>query len=244
MEFEKISSKLYAVKIWIAYRRNIFFDKVTYSEAEKAFNEIFRQQSFKRMDVEGMRLTFPESVSFEIAKPLQDYMVHELIRLSIKYKLPLQIHTGIHEGNENLVSNSNPLNLTNLFVEYKEAQFDIFHAGYPFLDETAALVKNFPNVFVDLCWLHIISPSIARRIVYEWLDLIPSNKIMGFGGDYLFVEGSYGHSVIARQNIVSVLQKKIEERSMKFEEANKIAKKILRENALNLFFKEKPVHQS
>ena len=244
MEFEKISSKLYAVKIWIAYRRNIFFDKVTYSEAEKAFNEIFRQQSFKRMDVEGMRLTFPESISFESAKPLQDYMVHELIRLSIKYKLPLQIHTGIHEGNENVVSNSNPLYLTNLFMEYKEAQFDIFHAGYPFLDETAALVKNFPNVYVDLCWLHIISPSIARRVIYEWLDLIPSNKIMGFGGDYLFVEGSYGHSVIARQNIISVLQKKIEERSMKFEEANKIAKKILRENALNLFFKEKPVHQN
>jgi predicted TIM-barrel fold metal-dependent hydrolase len=244
MEFENISSKIYAIKIWIAYRRSIFFDKVTFSEAEKAFNEIFRQQSFKRMDIEGMRLTFPESISFELAKPLQDYMVHELIRLSIRYKLPIQIHTGIHEGNENMVSNSNPLNLTNLFVEYKEARFDIFHAGYPFLDETATLVKNFPNVYVDLCWLHLLSPSIARRVIYEWLDLLPSNKIMGFGGDYLFVEGSYGHSVIARQNIVSVLQKKIEEKSLKFEEAKKLAKKLLRDNALDLFFNEKPLHRS
>ncbi len=244
MEYENLSSKIYAVKIWTAYRRNIFFDKVTFFEAEKAFNEIFRRKSFKRMDVKGMRLTFPEGISFEEARPLQDFIIHELIKLSIKHKLPIQIHTGIHEGNENMVSNSNPLNLTNLFVEYKEAKFDIFHAGYPFLDEVAAIVKNFPNVYVDLCWLHLLSPSIARRVIYEWLDLLPSNKIMGFGGDYLFVEGSYGHSVLARRNITSVLQRKLEEKSMKIEEAKEIARKLLRDNALDLFFREKPLHPS
>ncbi|MCW4032077.1 MAG: amidohydrolase family protein [Candidatus Bathyarchaeota archaeon] len=243
-EFENLSSKIYAVKIWLAYRRSMFFEKTTYAEAEKTFNEIYKQDSFKRIDVSGTRLTFPEGISFKEAKPLQDFMVHEMIKLAIKHKLPLQIHTGIHEGNENIINNSNPTNLTNLFLEYKEAKFDIFHAGYPFLEETAAIVKNFQNVYVDLCWLHIISPSTARRVLYEWLDTLPINKILGFGGDYTFIEGSYGHSVIARRNVTNVLQRKIDEGIVTLDETIKIAKRLLRENAIELFFQEKPLHSS
>jgi hypothetical protein len=243
-EFENLSSKIFAVKIWLAYRRNIFFEKTTYAEAEKTFNEIYKQDSFKRIDVSGTRLTFPEGISFKEAKPLQDFMVHEMIKLAIKHKLPLQIHTGIHEGNENIINNSNPTNLTNLFLEYKEAKFDIFHAGYPFLEETAAIVKNFQNVYVDLCWLHIISPSTARRVLYEWLDTLPVNKILGFGGDYTFIEGSYGHSVIARRNVTRVLQRKIDEGIVTLDETIKISKRLLRENAIELFFQEKPLHSS
>jgi len=243
-EFKNLSSQIYAVKIWLAYRRSIFFEKTTYAEAEKTFNEIYKQNSFKRIDISGTRLTFPEGISFKEAKPLQDFMVHEMIKLAIKHKLPLQIHTGIHEGNENIINNSNPTNLTNLFLEYKEAKFDIFHAGYPFLEETAAIVKNFQNVYVDLCWLHILSPSTARRVLYEWLDTLPVNKILGFGGDYTFIEGSYGHSVIARRNIIRVLQRKIDDGIVTLDEAVKIAKRLLRENAIELFFQEKPLHSS
>ena len=244
MEFERLSSRIYAIKIWMAYRRSIFFEKVTYAEAERVFNEIFKQESFKRLDVSGIRLTIPEGIAFQEAKPLQDFMVHEMIRLAIKHRLPIQIHTGFHEGNENIISNSNPLNLVNLFTEYKEAKFDIFHGGYPFLDETAALVKNFPNVYVDLCWLHLLAPSVARRVLHEWLDLLPSNKILGFGGDYVFVEGSYGHSVIARKNTASVLKSKLEEKSMTLDEAKTIARKLLRDNAIDLFFSERPLKAS
>ena len=242
-EFESLSSQIYAVKIWLAYRRSIFFEKTTFAEAEKAFNEIYKQDCFKRIDVGGTRLTLPDGISFKEAKPFQDFMVHETIKLAIKHNLPIQIHTGIHEGNENMITNSNPTNLTNLFVEYKEAKFDIFHAGYPFLEETAALVKNFQNAYVDLCWLHIISPSTARRVLNEWLDILPSNKILGFGGDYTFIEGSYGHSIIARQNITKVLQDKIDDGIMTFEEAKIIANKLLRDNALALFFKVRPLHE-
>jgi hypothetical protein len=45
----------------------------------------------------------------------------------------------------------------------------------------------------------------------DWLDEVPANKIMGFGGDYLFMEGAYGHSVIARQNVATVLASKVDE---------------------------------
>lgn len=88
-----------------------------------------------------------------------------------------------------------------------------------------------------MCWMHIISPSRARSALSDWLDEVPANKIMGFGGDYLFVEGAYGHSVIARQNIAMVLASKVDEGFYSLDQAKKYARWLLRENAENLFLK-------
>jgi len=42
------------------------------------------------------------------------------------------------------------------------------------------------------------------------LDTVPANKLHGFGGDFLLVEGSYGHAQIARREIARVLCEKVE----------------------------------
>jgi predicted TIM-barrel fold metal-dependent hydrolase len=166
-------------------------------------------------------------------------MVHTVIQLAAKRGLPIQIHTGLQEGNENILVNSKPTLLVNLFREYKEARFDVFHGSYPYTGELASLAKNFPNVYADLCWLHIISPFKARQTLSEWLDTIPSNKIFGFGGDYRFIEGVYGHAVIARYNIARVLTEKVEEGIYSKSEAVQIAHKLLKDNAHELFFSKK-----
>jgi predicted TIM-barrel fold metal-dependent hydrolase len=121
-------------------------------------------------------------------------------------------------------------------MEYKEAKFDIFHGSWPYTGELAAIAKNFPNVYIDMSWMHIISPSRARTALNHWLDEVPSNKIMGFGGDYLFPEGAYGHSVIARDNLIKVLSQKVQEGDYSLEQAKKYSNWLLRENPLRLFF--------
>jgi hypothetical protein len=69
------------------------------------------------------------------------------------------------------------------------------------------------------------------------IDLIPSNKIFGFGGDYLFVEGTYGAQKIAREALTEVLCKRIEEKYFTFEEAVKFAERILYLNPKNIYLK-------
>lgn len=233
--FGEASKSLVCVKIALAYNRPIFFEKTTFNEAEKAFNKLSSQRLFRRVTVDGGRRTLPEGVPAEEMKTFQDFMVHRLIHLAIKHNLPVQIHTGLQEGNENIITSANPTDLTNLFMEYKEARFDIFHGSYPYVGELAVLAKNFQNVYIDMAWLHIISPYVARRALSEWLDTVPSNKILGFGGDYVFVEGIYGHSVLARDNVARVLAKKVEEEGYSLVEAKELARMILRDNALNLF---------
>ncbi|MFQ6076607.1 MAG: amidohydrolase family protein, partial [Candidatus Bathyarchaeia archaeon] len=240
MEFKGLSKVLVGIKIALAYRRDLHFEKATYDEAERVFNRVCSQRFFKRYGTDRLRVTLPEALSFEEAKPLQDFMVHKAIRLATEHGLPVQIHTGLQEGNLNILTNSDPTQLTNLFMEYKDAKFDIFHGSYPYTGELSALAKNFPNVYIDMCWLHIISPYVARKALSEWLDTVPGNKILGFGGDYKFVEGVYGHAILARENVARVLAEKVEDDGYTEEEAVHLARRILHDNAYELYFSRRP----
>jgi predicted TIM-barrel fold metal-dependent hydrolase len=142
----------------------------------------------------------------------------------------VQIHTGLQEGNENIITNSDPTHLINLFVEYREARFDLFHGGYPYVHEWATLAKNFANVYPDLTWVHIISPEIGRRLLHELIETVPGNKILAFGGDSVTVEMAYGHLRMARAVVSRVLSEKVEEGYMGEEEAVALGRRMLRDN--------------
>ena len=64
---------------------------------------------------------------------------------------------------------------------------------------------------------------------------MPANKILGFGGDYKFVEGAYAHSRIARDIVAEVLTEKAEAGYLTEDEAMGLAARLLRENALQIF---------
>ena len=125
--------------------------------------------------------------------------------------------------------------LTNLFLEYGNVKFDLFHMGYPYVMELGNLAKNFRNVFIDMCWGHIISPEAARRALVEWLDAVPANKISAFGGDYCFVEGVYGHQYLARRNVAASLARKVEDGSFDLERAREIATWVFVDNPKRIF---------
>ncbi len=216
-----VAGGVVGIKSGLAYDRTLQYDKVSRNEAEITFNRIARHLG--------------EGVSWLEAKPLQDYMMHQVIRAAIETGLPLQIHTGLQEGNENIITNANPTHLINLFIEYREAKFDLFHGGYPYVHEWATLAKNFANVYADLCWVHIISPEIGRRLLHELIETVPGNKIMAYGGDSITVEMAYGHARMARQVVTRVLSEKVAEGYMAEDEAIALAGKILRDNPAALF---------
>ncbi len=210
-----------AVKSALAYNRVLKYDKVSRHEAEIAFNRIASHLG--------------EGLAWLEAKPLQDYMMHQVIRAAIEVGLPIQVHTGLQEGNENIITNADPTHLVNLFIEYKEAKFDLFHGGYPYVHEWATLAKYFANVTADITWLPIISPEVARRLLHELIETVPGNKIMAFGGDSMTVEMAYGHAVMARQVVARVLSEKVDEGYLSEDEAVALARRMLRDNPASLY---------
>jgi predicted TIM-barrel fold metal-dependent hydrolase len=205
-----------ASKVHSAYLRTLRYEKVSRAEAEKAF------------------VLPDDEVTETDAKKFQDYVMHLLIGKATEYGLPLQIHTGIQHGYGNILWNSNPLHLNNLFLEYGEARFVLFHGGYPFISETAVLAKNFPNVYLDFCWLPLISPEVAKRALSGWLETVPGSKL-AWGGDCRHVEECYGHVLYAKEVVSGVLGEKVENGYFSQEVASDLARMIFRENARELY---------
>ncbi|GAI72988.1 unnamed protein product, partial [marine sediment metagenome] len=128
-EIGRLAPKIVGVKIGLAYSRPIRFEKVRFSEAEEAFNALYKVEGLRVNDDPDYWKLVPEYPGSKALRPMQDYLVHVMIGEAERRGLPIQIHTGLQEGNENVVSNSNPELLINLFMEYKDARFDIFHVG-------------------------------------------------------------------------------------------------------------------
>ena len=209
----------------MAYERTLLIERATYNDAERAFFEVLKT------------IRTPEWLTGGIQAPkeFQDYMLHFIFRELGKRGLPVQIHTGLLEGNGNWLADSNPTLLTPLFLEYPHIDFDLFHIGYPYQNEVTALSKMFPNVYIDMCWAHIISPFAGVNALSDFLDAVPYNKICAFGGDFLFVDGVYGHLKIAQQNVSQVLASKVENGNFSVEEAKVIAKAMFYDNPKRIF---------
>jgi hypothetical protein len=222
VEFQNgLKAGFVTIKTPVAYHRSLYFEDVSKEEAQAVFDKLPNNT--------GQSLTSDE------VKKLSDYMMHRLLDLAKKYNKPIQFHTGLQAGDGNNIENSNPALLTNLFLKYREVQFILFHGGYPFGGEFGTVAKNFRNVYLDLCWLYIISPSYSERYLHEWLETVPVSKIMAFGGDYQNVENIYAHLLFAKEIISRVLIEKVKSGYFTEKEALKVAQMILHDNAVNLF---------
>ncbi|MHB9023505.1 MAG: hypothetical protein ACYC7E_04940 [Armatimonadota bacterium] len=209
-----------ALKVGRAYNRTLYWEDVPRSAMESTFNRL---------------LAFNDRPDARDIQALEDYILHYLCRKCGDYGLRMKFHTGLQEGNGNIITNSRAALMANLFMKYPRTGFDIYHISYPYQEELVTLAKNFSNVTIDFAWMWIINPAAARRALSDMLDAVPANKIHGFGGDYIFVEGSYGHAVITRREIARVLAEKVEEGRFSEEYAARVGEMLLRDNALENF---------
>ena len=72
----------------------------------------------------------------------------------------------------------------------------------------------------------------------EYFDIVPVNKIIGFGGDYTVysLEKVVGHLRIAEENIARVLSRLVEEgRIGGLNEAVEVAKMLFYENPVRIY---------
>ncbi len=222
-----VDAGMVAVKSTIAYERELVFQEVEEADAARDFEALMREER-----------PIPRGFRRKVERPfrkLEDHMFHHVIRLADAHRLPVQLHTGLLAGNEGFIANTNARHLTNVFHLYPRVPFDLFHISYPYQNELAVLAKLFPNVCIDFCWAHVISPGGARRALHEFLETVPVNKIFGFGGDYRYPELSYAHAKMARRNIVRVLAEKTENGDCNEQEALEIARLLLHDNPAQLF---------
>lgn len=219
---QRAEQGMVGVKIFLAYKRALSFDQVSAAQAEAVLARATQAHG-------------DTPIGFEEAKPLQDYIVHAIIRRAVERDLPIQIHTGYQNDNGNFVENARPTRLVNLFMTYRAARFVLLHGGWPYTQEFVALAKSFPNVYADMAWTYIIGPAAAERLLGDLLDSVPVNKILGFGGDYNFAEGAYAHARLARRSIGRVLAERVEQGVVSETEVLDVAQLIMHDNGARLY---------
>lgn len=218
----EVKNGMTAVKVFTAYYRTLNFEKTGTEAAKKVFRTLVNGEE-------------DNVIPMKDAKPLQDYMFHQLMDLAEKYKVPVAVHTGLQAGMGKILGNSDPTLLTDLIIEYPDVSFVLYHGSYPYGGELAALAKNYKNVFIDMNWVWSVSPTYSERYLNEWLETVPVSRLMAFGGDCMSVENVYSELATAKRLISRTLCNKVREGYLTEPEAKTIAKMILYDNAAKFY---------
>lgn len=222
---QMIANGAKGLKFAFAYLRDLYFAPVTYADAEKLYNRIGDEGHGWRDAVLG----------YEERRPLQDYLVHRICEIAAESGIPVIIHSAMQTDLFHSAEDARPLRLWNLPHRHRGTTFIILHSGFPWMEDGAMLAKHFPNVYLDMAWAHVMSPDITARALGPWVDLLPVNKVLGFGGDYSVVEKVYGHLMLARRSIVTALACKVELGDLSIARAKVWIQSIMHDNPARLY---------
>jgi len=215
------AAKVAGVKMSQSYHRSMDFKGRKREDAAKVFDGLMRGD-YAGLESEGGAL-------------LEDYLVFECCRAASDADLTIQFHQGIRAGNYGSMEGCSPAPLAELLQTSRNARFDLSHSGYPYLREGAVLGKTFSNVYLNMSWIHIISPIGSRTDLKEWLRMVPYNKIIAYGDDLQYVEAVYGHLKMARQNFAIALAEMIEEGFISESIALDVAQAVFHDNPAKIY---------
>jgi uncharacterized protein len=163
-------------------------------------------------------------------KAFSDLVVDRLCRLAGERDLPVQMHLGTA-----LIRGSHPLKAAGLIERHPRTRFLLMHLAYPWSRDLLGLALVYRNIWLDLTWAPLLSPSHFKLALHEAIEILPDESRMMLGGDNWHVEETYGALTLARRLIGEVLEEKLGAGYFQPAEAERLGAKILRENALRFF---------
>lgn len=132
------------------------------------------------------------------------------------------------------MNKSNAKYLQDVIRDNPNTKFVLFHGNYPWTSDLCGLLFSNKNVYIDLCWLPIISTKTAENLLSEILDIGAASKI-SWGCDTWLAEDSLGALLAVKHVIAKVLSQRIEDNIYTKDLAFKICDSILRNNAKMLY---------
>jgi hypothetical protein len=199
-----------ALKNALAYDRHLDFDEPDEKLAKQAWGN-----------------PSPPAVA---KKAFGDLVVDRLCRLAGERDLPVQMHLGLA-----FIRGSHPLNVAGLVERHPRTRFLMMHFAYPWSRDLIGMAASYRNIWLDLTWAQLISPSHFKLALHEAIEALPDESRMMIGGDNWHVEETYGAIKLMRQLIGEVLEEKVAAGYFHVEDATRLARKILRENAIRFF---------
>jgi len=199
-----------ALKNALAYDRDISFDGPDEKTARRAWGN-------------------PSPPSAE-RNAFSDFVVDRFCRLAGERDIPMQMHLGT-----GIIRGSHPMNVAGLVERHPRSRFLLMHLAYPWSRDLLGMAFVYRNIWIDLTWSLLLSPSHFKLALHEAIEILPDESRMMIGGDNWHVEETYGTMKLARQLIGEVLEEKLAAKYFSEADARRLAKRILRDNAVKFF---------
>jgi len=233
-----------ALKLPIAYDRGLDFAEGTYELAAGAFTRLTRAflnaphlpQTEETAEIISNVPVQPSTAlprvpgaTREDIKTFQDFIFFQICQNAAELDLPVQIHTGMGQGRR-----TNALWLQEAIQCNPQTRFALLHGSYPWIEDIPALLRLYPNVYADLCWLPLGSTRAAGQLIHELIENATADKVM-WGCDTWTAEESYGALLSLRFVLCRALAEKVEDGYLATDDAFQIIDNILYRNAAEFF---------
>jgi uncharacterized protein len=194
----------------LAYDRSVDFDDVDDALARQAWGQ--------------------RHPTAEQRKAFGDVMVDRLCRLAGERDVPFQMHLGSAQ-----IRGSHPLKAAGLIERHPATRFLLMHLAFPWSRELLGLAFVYRNIWLDLTWSALLSPTYFTQSLHEAIEVLPDESRLMIGGDNWHVEETYGALQLMRRLIGDVLQQKVAGGYFKATDGRRLARQILHDNAAQFF---------
>jgi hypothetical protein len=199
-----------ALKNALAYDRGVDFDEPDEGLARRAWGQ--------RTPAAGEQKAFG------------DWVVDRFCRLAGERDIPVQMHLGTA-----LIRGSHPLKAAGLIERHPRTRFLLMHLAYPWSRDLLGMAFVYRNIWLDLTWAPLLSPSHCKLALHEAIEVLPDESRLMIGGDNWHAEETYGAMKTFRQLLAEVLGEKVQAHYFAESDARRLAAKILHDNAEKFF---------
>lgn len=159
-----------------------------------------------------------------------DYVVDFICHLGAEMDIPMQMHLGTA-----LIRSSHPMHVAGLIERHPGTRFLLMHLAYPWSRDLLGMAFVYRNIWIDLTWSWLLSPSHFKLALHEAIEILPDEGRIMLGGDNWHVEETVGTMQSFRSLLIEVLDEKVSNGYLQAEQALQLGQKILSYNAKAFF---------
>jgi predicted TIM-barrel fold metal-dependent hydrolase len=164
--------------------------------------EIPDTATFVQMIKDGKLKVFGELGLQYFGKVLTDPIFEPYLSICEKYNIPISLHTGISFPNtpdiwcpQFRTSFGNPQLIEDVLVKHPKLRVQLAHMGYPYLEETMAILSVYPQVYVDIAAVDWLVP---KTYFYNYLKALVEGgmeKRIMYGSDEMIWSDAFSLSI-------------------------------------------------
>jgi hypothetical protein len=124
--------------------------------------------------------------------------------------------------------------LAGIVEKHPNLRFQVFLSSEHSNQAICTLARELPNVSVCGYWWHNFFPGTIRKIISERLDMLATNKQIGFFSDAYCVDWAYAKALMVRKQWAEVLAQKVKQGQYTIDDALNIAHQTLYETPQTL----------